>query len=92
MSHAHNEHIGAIAHLLKEIDVPVYATNFTMQLIKDTLKEHGLNPDDYKLKTVPIYAMIKFGNVKVSFLRLHIQFLKVLVLLYKHYRNDSLYK
>ncbi len=69
MSHAHNEHIGAIAHLLKEIDVPVYATNFTMQLIKDTLKEHGLNPDDYKLKTVPEYAMIKFGNVKVSFFK-----------------------
>lgn len=66
MSHAHTDHIGALAHILKDINVPVYATNFTMQLIKDNLKEFGYDLNNYNLKTVPEYAMIKFGNVKVS--------------------------
>lgn len=66
MSHAHEEHIGALSHILKEINAPVYATNFTMQLIKDGLKEYGLDLTNYDLKTVTDNAMIKFGNVKVS--------------------------
>src|SRR5690606_20437631 len=33
MTHAHEDHIGALSHILKDINVPVYATNFTMELI-----------------------------------------------------------
>lgn len=69
MSHAHDDHIGALAHILKEINAPIYATNFTMALIKDGLKEHGLNLNDYTFRVVMPDASIKFGNVKVSFFK-----------------------
>lgn len=69
MTHAHAEHIGGLAHVLKEVNAPVYATNFTMQLIKDGLKEYGLDLNNYELITVPDNAMIKFGNVKISLFR-----------------------
>ena len=49
MTHAHEDHIAALPHILRELNVPVYATKFTMEVIKDNLKEAGLNIDDYQL-------------------------------------------
>ncbi len=38
LSHAHEDHISALPHILRDLNVPVYATNFTMQIVKDLLK------------------------------------------------------
>ncbi len=69
LTHAHEDHIGALAHILKEVNAPVYATNFTMELVKDALIEHKYNLNDFNLITVSHNSMIKFGNVRVSFFK-----------------------
>lgn len=69
MSHAHEDHIGALSHMLRELEAPVYATNFTMELIKDALLDKNYNLDQYKLITVDQNSTIKFGNVKVTFFK-----------------------
>jgi ribonuclease J len=42
LTHGHEDHIGAMPFLLKEISVPVFGTNFTIELLKEKLKEHNL--------------------------------------------------
>jgi ribonuclease J len=67
LSHAHEDHIGALPHILKDLNVPVYATPFTMEVVKDTLKEKNFELDDLKLNTIDHNSIIRFGNVKVTF-------------------------
>lgn len=67
MSHGHEDHIAALSHILKDLNVPVYATNFTMELIKDNLKDAGYNLEDLNLNIINQNSIIKFGNVRVSF-------------------------
>ena len=67
MTHAHEDHIGALPHLLKDLNVPVYATKFTMQIISDTLKDEGYKLDELTLHTITQNSIIKFGNVRVTF-------------------------
>ena len=69
MSHAHEDHIGAISHLLKDINVPIYATNFTMEIIKDSLKDKGYDFEIFEFITITPYSTIKFGDVKVTFFK-----------------------
>ncbi len=42
LTHGHEDHIGALPHLLREFNVPVYGTRFTIGLVRDKLGEHGL--------------------------------------------------
>lgn len=67
LSHAHEDHIGALPHILKDLNVPVYATPFTMEVVKDALKEKNYELDDLKLNTIDQNSIIRFGNVKVTF-------------------------
>lgn len=69
MSHAHEDHIGAVSHILKDINVPIYATNFTMEIIKDSLKDKGYDLEIFEFNTIAPYSTIKFGDVKVTFFK-----------------------
>src|SRR5699024_7724754 len=65
---AHDEHNGGILHLLKEINIPIYAGKLAIGLIRNKLDEHGLLRST-KLHTIQEDDIIKFRKTSVSFFR-----------------------
>lgn len=70
ITHGHEDHIGALPYLLKEIDAPVYGTRLTIALIKNKLKEHGLQ-DSVRLVEVKARDTIKVGCMSVEFIHVN---------------------
>jgi len=68
ITHAHEDHIGALPFLLKELNVPVYGTRLTLGFIKDKLKEHDLDAST-ELVTVKPRDVIELGCFRVEFIR-----------------------
>ena len=68
ITHGHEDHIGAIPYVLKQINVPIYATNLTVELIKNKLEEHNLLRST-KLHVVKQGQIINFGSMQVEFIR-----------------------
>ncbi|MDR0405238.1 MAG: ribonuclease J [Clostridiales bacterium] len=68
LTHGHEDHIGALPYVLREIDCPVYGTRFTLGLVTNKLKEHGLAAKT-KLKPVSHGDTIRLGEFKVEFIR-----------------------
>ena len=68
ITHGHEDHIGSIAYLLKEINVPIYATKLTIGLIQNKLEEHHLTKTA-KLHTVKQGQIIVLGKIRVEFIR-----------------------
>ena len=70
ITHGHEDHIGGIPYLMKEIDAPLYATKLTLGLIKNKLKEHGLS-NQVKMMEVKPGDTIKAGCMSVEFIRVN---------------------
>lgn len=68
ITHGHEDHIGAIPYLLKQINVPIYATKLTVGLINNKLEEHGLLRST-KMITVNQGETINFGKMQIEFIR-----------------------
>lgn len=66
VTHGHEDHIGGIPYLLKQINIPVYASRLTRGLIELKLKEHGLLRKA-DLHTVDSKSSITLGGIEVSF-------------------------
>ncbi len=66
ITHGHEDHIGAIKHLLEEVSAPVYATPLTRGLIEVKLRRHGLI-NNVALHTVQANDVVKIGPFKVEF-------------------------
>lgn len=68
ITHGHEDHIGAIPYLLKQLNIPIYATKLTTGLIKNKLEEHKLLRKT-KIITVNQGKTITLGRMKVEFIR-----------------------
>ncbi len=67
LTHAHEDHIGAIPYILRDLNVPVYGTQFTLALVRKRLEEHGLL-DDATLREVAPGQIIRIEPFQIEFL------------------------
>jgi ribonuclease J len=67
LTHAHEDHIGAIGHLWPELQCPLYATPFTARLIEDKLFEAGL-AERVRVRIVPLHGHLTLGPFAIDFL------------------------
>ena len=67
-THGHEDHIGALPYILKQINVPLYATRLTMGLIENKLKEHNL-VNQVKRKVVKFGQNINLGCFRIEFIK-----------------------
>lgn len=68
VTHGHEDHIGGIPYILKNLNIPIYATSFTLGLIELKLKEHNLLGET-KLITIDSDSTIEFGEIQVAFFK-----------------------
>ncbi|MDA8618517.1 ribonuclease J [Candidatus Pelagibacter bacterium] len=69
LTHAHEDHIGAVAHIWPELKCKLYATPFTAALITEKFKEKKIDITSF-LKTVPLNSKIKLGEFEIDFVTL----------------------
>ena len=70
ITHGHEDHIGAIPYVLKQVNIPIYCTRLTAGLIKLKLQEHGL-VSSTKLITVESGMTIRAGKFQVEFIHVN---------------------
>ena len=69
LTHAHEDHIGAVAHIWPNLNCKIYATPFTAALISEKFKEKKIDISSY-LKVVPLNSKIKLGAFEIDFVTL----------------------
>jgi ribonuclease J len=69
LTHAHEDHHGAVAHLWPQLRCPVYATPFTARLLRGKLEEADL-ASKVKVKVVPLGGKLKLGPFEMEFITL----------------------
>lgn len=68
ITHGHEDHIGALSYVLKDINVPVYATKLTIGIIENKLKEHNMLRST-KRKVVTYGQSINLGHFRIEFIK-----------------------
>ena len=69
LTHAHEDHIGAIAHLWPQLRCPLFATPFTARLIEEKLAEAGLD-EEIAVTVVPISGHVVLGPFEIDYITL----------------------
>ena len=70
LTHGHEDHIGAIPYVLRQIDMPIYGTKLTLGIIKNKLEEHEL-PIKPRLECVKAGDVVKLGEMSVEFIHVN---------------------
>ncbi len=68
ITHGHEDHIGALPYVLREINVPIYATKLTIGLISHKLEEHNMLKST-KMKTIRFGQSINLGHFRIEFIK-----------------------
>lgn len=68
LTHGHEDHIGAIPYILKQINIPVYGTKLTIGLVKNKLKEHNMLSKS-NLNPIRPGELIKLDELAIEFIR-----------------------
>ena len=68
ITHGHEDHIGALPYVLKDINVPIYATKLTIGLIEHKLKEHNML-NHVKRKVIQHGQSINLGAFRIEFIK-----------------------
>ncbi|KZL92478.1 ribonuclease J [Clostridium magnum] len=68
ITHGHEDHIGSLPYILKQLNVPVYGTRLTLGIVENKLKEHNIL-SDCELNKVEAGDIIELENLKVEFIR-----------------------
>lgn len=69
LSHGHEDHIGAVPRMLKSLNIPIYGSNFTLAILKDSLQDQNIDISKHRFYTVHPNKTLSFDNVKVDFYR-----------------------
>jgi ribonuclease J len=67
LTHCHEDHIGALPYILRDLNVPIYGTRFTLALVRKRLDERGLL-DQAVLREVAAGSTVELGPFKVEFI------------------------
>ena len=70
ITHGHEDHIGGLPYVLKELNVPIYATKLTIGIIENKLKEHNLMKTT-KRKVIKYGQSINLGCFRIEFIRVN---------------------
>ena len=68
LTHGHEDHIGALPYVLKQLNVPIYGTKLTLGIVETKLKEHGLLSTTELVRVKP-RDVIKLNSVSVEFIK-----------------------
>jgi ribonuclease J len=68
LTHGHEDHIGALPYILKQVNVPVYGTRLTLGIVGTKLMEHNMQAD-VTLNTVKPGDIVQFDDLSVEFIR-----------------------
>ena len=71
LTHGHEDHIGGIPYLFREVRLPVYATSLTLGIVKLKMKEHGLVKEEKLLHEVSAGSTVKAGCFSVEFIHVN---------------------
>ncbi|MCD6273636.1 MAG: ribonuclease J [Deltaproteobacteria bacterium] len=67
LTHAHEDHIGALPYLIKDMNVPIFGTSFTIGLVKNKLEDHGLLASSL-LHEITTDETLKIGDFELEFI------------------------
>jgi ribonuclease J len=65
LTHGHEDHIGSLAFLLKDVNVPIYGTPLTVEFARARIEEYGIVPD---LRAVEVYEWVNHGPFRFTFI------------------------
>ena len=70
LTHAHDEHIGSVYQIIRDINPKIYGSKFTMEVLKDKLIKDGIDFNEENLITVKSRSTLEMNNLKIRFFEL----------------------